>query len=479
MNDMQKLNFGEISAESERAENPELITSGFIDINSVEKRAVDGKEFLFLGYKGSGKSSIGERIELICDESFDRIVSKIYLNEFPYTPFSKIIKGDVEPEAKFPAAWSWILLIYVLESFEKDAGATYSDRNLFDQAIKEFRDLGISPGSSPASIVRKSSKNNLSFKLPYNLVGYETGNGDVKSSDEIFNFVHILKSIVGGIKSNSKHYLIIDGLDEMLSSRGSQYKSLYALINEVSSLNNMFLKDNVPFKIILLCRTDLFEKTPGPNKNKIRQAHGIELDWFHDPNDPDKSLLLKAAYLRAKISLGRDTDVFTEFFPTTIHKTPIKQYLLDMTRHTPRDFLQLLNYIVRTTKDSHLTVENVKSGFREYSIKYFYPEIQDELSGYADVDEISHTIQAIGRVGKRDLSFRELFLEMKIEYDKITEIRLSEICSTLFNCSAIGNISDVRGHTHYSFKFRNRISTFTRSKRIMLHRGLWKAMNIV
>lgn len=478
MKSFSDINFGEISAEAEREHNPGLISEGFVDLNDIEKEALYGKRFLFLGYKGSGKSSIGERIDLTQGTEYNRFVRKVSLADFPFTPFSKIIRGDMEPEAKFPTAWSWILLIYAIKSFSKDAAVLHPDINEFSVAIKLFTQLGLSPNASPAAIVRTSSKTSFATKLPYDLLDIRSNSGEPKKLDDIFNFVASLKSFIINTRSANRHYIIIDGLDDILSSRSIQYKSLYALIQEASDLNNLLSKNNVPLKIIILCRTDLFDRTPGPNKNKIRIPFAFDLDWYHDPNEPEASMLVQGANKRAKVSLGREVDIFSEFLPRFTHDKPTQQYLLDMTRHTPRDFFQLLSALQKYHKGGRMSEAQVKSGLRDYSIKYFQPEIHDELSGYAGVDDINAFFSAASSVGKRDFYYDELLASWIKERGAGRDDALGSICKAMFDCSAIGHISHNSGKTHYSFKYRNRLSTFSQNNGIMMHRGLWKAMNI-
>lgn len=479
MSDFKKIDFGEISAEAERERNPLLIETGFVDLNSIEEEAINGRRFLFLGYKGSGKSSIGERIDLSQDGRHDRFVKKISLADFPFSPFSKIIKGDIEPEAKFPTAWSWILLIYMMESFAADNAAIHLDPLEFERTLKAFKKLGVSPAASPAAIVMTSSKKTFSVKLPFDIFEYNHEDGQAKSPDNIFNFVDSLKKMAAGIKSPNKHFLVVDGLDEILTSGSIQYKSLYALMYEASELNALFYRSSVPFKIIILCRTDLFDKTPGPNKNKIRQPYAVDLDWYHDPNDPDNSMLIRGAGLRGQNSLGREVDIFAEYLPKWIYETPTKQYFLDMTRHTPRDFFQLLSYTQKFHKSGRMSEDEVKSGLREYSIKYFYPEVHDELSGYAEVAGINAFFAAVSTIGQREFSFAELEAAWETAGNGgASSSTLMAICNAMFDCSAIGNIDHKGKSTHYSFKYRNRLSSFNKTKRLMLHRGLWKAMNI-
>lgn len=288
-----------------------------------------------------------------------------------------------------------------------------------------------------------------------------------------------LKELIRNVRSESRHYLIIDGLDDVLTSREVQYKSLSALIFEVGRLNAEFKRHSVPAKIILLCRTDLYERIPGANKNKIRQDNALELDWYHDPREPDKSLLVQISQIRTKRSLGVNINLFDEFFPVNIDFNDTKKVILDMTRHTPRDFLRLLSHIQEFTTSGKISAASVKSGMREYSIKYFLPEIQDELSGYATPEEISRLVSALGRLRKRDFRLYELIESSKTSAKPLSAERIYDIVEALFQCSALGNIQHrPGGTTFYTFKYRNRHSSFNENEDVMLHCGLWKALNL-
>lgn len=309
---------------------------------------------------------------------------------------------------------------------------------------------------------------------------YEWSGSDTRPASEIPDFVESLKTLISGARTSSTHHIIIDGLDDILTSREVQFKSLSALVFEVDRLNKLFRNNDVGVKIILLCLTDMYEKITGANKNKTRRDYGIEIDWYHDPNDPGNSLLVNIAHKRARRSLGRDCNIFDEYFLSQIKGNHIQKYLLDMTRHTPRDFLQLLACIQGFYADSRMTENQINSGLQEYSITYFLPEIRDELSGYSQPEEIDQLIRALARIGKREFNFQELVMSSADMAKPITRERIFDLCHILFECSAIGHIENrPSGNTHYSFKFRNRQSSFSEKDRVLLHRDLWKALNIV
>lgn len=472
--------FGYASAEAERSNDPGLLIDGYIDYKNASEQAINGSRFLFLGHKGAGKSTIGEHLQLRLRDEFDRFVKYIVLSDFPFTPFSKIIRGGDEPEHRYPAAWSWILLIHVLESLAADEGLEHPQMAEFQDALSAFRKMGLSPSGSPAAIVRTTAKKTFKLALPGSLAQYEWSGSDTRPASEIPDFVESLKTLISGCKTSSTHHIIIDGLDDILTSREVQFKSLSALVFEVDRLNKIFRDNDVKVKIILLCRTDMYEKIPGANKNKTRRDYGVELDWYHDPNDPGNSLLVNLAQKRASRTLGRDCEIFSEYFVTKIKGKDIQKYLLDMTRHTPRDFLQLLSCIQGFYTGKKMTEDQINSGLREYSITYFLPEIRDELSGYSSPDEIDQLIRALSRIGKREFNFNELVMSASDLAKPIRSDRIFDLCGILFECSAIGHVENrPSGTTLYSFKFRNRQSSFSEKDRIMLHRGLWKALNIV
>ena len=62
--DFRKIAFGFASAEAERKHDPGLLIDGHIDFKSATDEALRGSRFLFLGYKGAGKSHIGARLLL-------------------------------------------------------------------------------------------------------------------------------------------------------------------------------------------------------------------------------------------------------------------------------------------------------------------------------------------------------------------------------------------------------------------------------
>lgn len=118
------INFGYASAEQEGVNHPELLLSGYFNLHNIVNEARFSPKFLFLGYKGAGKSAISERLRLLAEQNKDLYTTAITLSDLPYSQMKRIVWGDIEPEAKFPAAWSWLILLSLYESFSNDPELT-------------------------------------------------------------------------------------------------------------------------------------------------------------------------------------------------------------------------------------------------------------------------------------------------------------------------------------------------------------------
>jgi hypothetical protein len=476
--DFAKIRFGKASAEAESASAPDLLIEGYLDASGVSAQAIQGDKFLFLGYKGSGKTALAEHLKLRSSGDPFLFVRQGFLSAFPYRSFNKIVSGSAEPETKYPTAWLWILLVLILDSLRMDNGLRPSDSAGFEAALAVLEKAGLLPIRNLHELVVASTKRSFKINLPFEFggVSYEAG----PSTGEDVKFLHLvenLKRVVLSARSDARHIVIIDGLDDILSEREVQYQSLAALMNESMRLNTELAQAGSPTKVVVLCRTDLYERLPGPNKNKIRQDFSAEFDWYHDPREPQASGLVRLANLRAKMADAGINDLFSRFFPKHVDDFDVVPGLLVNSRHTPRDFLQLLSHLQKYWQKGQFTREQLLSGLRDYSINYFLPEIKDELVGYISAEHTDAVLKLIGSMGKRDFGLLELREAAK--KPRYADLDVERICEILYEASAIGHI-DRRpsGANHFSFKFRNRHSSFNPNRRIVLHRGIWKAMNL-
>ena len=480
MAEFDRIQFGLARAELEAARFPNLLTEGFLDNRNVAESLVNGHRFLVLGYKGSGKSAIAEKLNLLSQQKHDFIAKLVHLGDFPFKSFGQIMPGKAEPEAKFPTSWSWLLLLLLIDSLCMDQALKCDADLSLMRAVKALREMGLLPANDVKKLVLVSSKNTFKAQIPKILeASSETTETPVGIDLQLVHLVAQLKNLINRASTPNNHVLIVDGLDDILTSRKIQYQSIAALVFEADRLNIEFMKTGAMCKIVILCRTDLFEKLPGPNKNKLRQDSAVELDWYHDSRDPQKSDLVALANLRTHMSLGYEVSLFDHFFPSIISHKSAAHFLLDHTRHTPRDFIQLLNHLKKYAKSKPMTKSQILSGIGDYSKNYFMPETRDELVGYHDEVMFDRILKTIGSFRDREISYGKLLAActQKLGLD---EAILQGVLEDLFNCSAIGNkFGGLDGNPRYYFKYRNRNDSISFDDTVVVHMGMWKALNLV
>ncbi|WPR66267.1 hypothetical protein SLW73_08145 [Glutamicibacter protophormiae] len=472
----EKIQFGYASAEAERANAPELLLQGYYDNHGVVQEARNGNRFVFLGYKGSGKSAIGQKLVVDSETDPELFVTPLQLKDFPFNAFGRVGVSTDEPETRYPTSWAWLIHLRLLSSFKQDQGAI-CDLN-FRKAVDSLIKNGILPDEELRTLVTKSSKNSFKAQIPKILEATrETSTNE--SGLGFLQLVNHLREICRNFRSQSRHILVIDGLDDVLTQREIQYKSLAALLQEAVRINEDLVTCDVPAKVIVLCRTDIFELFPDGNKNKIRQDSALSLDWYHDTRNPEDSALVHLADLRIQVATGDPKARLVDYLPKSIDGEGIIHLLLSLTRHTPRDFLQLLESIrAFAIPGNTLSVNQILSGMRRYSIEYFLPEIKDELVGVLTPAEIEASFSLFSAMRSRDFKYSKL-REFANEsgHEILTTLPIDKVLQVLYDRSAIGTVHGNRGYDAYTFKFRNRNSTLGFPDRLMMHKGIWKAMN--
>lgn len=470
--------FGYASAEEESVQQPELLLDGFLDAEGISDAVRNSSKFLVLGHKGSGKSAVVQHLRLLAETDPLSFVTTTYLGDFPYNDFAHIIRGHAEPEARYPTAWLWLILLSFFDSFTRDEGAAIHTDGNFVTALRALNDMGLLPRPDLRRVALVTSRNGFKLNIPAVLDVH----GERVSQDVVRLplFVDRLKEIASRFRSESRHLLMIDGLDDILTASPVQYDSLAALVVESSRLNHFFRANDVPAKVVVLCRTDLYERLPNANKNKIRQDAAIELDWYHDPRNPHASNLVRLTSRRTELTYPDCKNLFREFFPEHMGSRPILQFLLDHTRHTPRDFIQLLNNIQKfATGTGRLSGDQILSGVRAYSINYFLPEIRDELAGYTTRAEADRAFDLLAALHLRQFQYGNAETIIQKYGERFDEVHLHRVMTLLFECSAIGNVDESEGGgAAFTYKFRNRNSGFRPEAAIRVHSGLWKALNL-
>jgi hypothetical protein len=471
------IEFGFASAEKEGAEAPDLLLHGFLDDGALSDTALSGSPFLFLGYKGSGKTALAEHARLLAEKQPDLFVTTTTLDRFSYHDFKLVAGGSGDHQVRYPTAWGWLLLLALVRSLQNDERGRRAAPAEYKGVVGALEKLGLMPAADLALLVSTSSKQSFKASVP-KFLEYTTERVMSGQDLQLYQLVTALQQAVLAFPTQSRHVIFVDGLDSIVTQKELQFQSLAALMHEAADLNHLFRRVGRPFKIVVLCRTDIFDRLPGANINKIRQDDSVSLSWYDDPRDPRQTRLLRLVSLRARRSLGRDVDLFREFFPATIDDRDTRTVILDHTRHIPRDLIQVLRKIQRFGGgEARLTAAQVKSGLRLYSTDYFLPELRNELAGYLDVDDIERVLELLTSMQRPRVRYGEL--QRRADELGYRGFDMKAALRALFDASCIGTVSEVPGRRPlHTFKYRNPTATILPGQDIRIHPGALKALNI-
>jgi hypothetical protein len=469
------VNFGSASAKTERQVAPHLLLEGYYDLEQHMYQLLQGPQFVVLGYKGSGKSAVGERLLLLQETQKDLYVRQMDLEEFPFSSLERIIGGTVDVETKYPIAWSWLTLITLLDSFLADHQRRSTSDHDLNEVVRVLRRVGLLPANRIRDLAQISLRGSVKAAVPTLLeANLEWGS---QGPDPWVQVASLLKRLVLGLRTPSRHILVIDGLDAVLARADVQFASLSALLNELVRLNADLASAGTPAKILLLCRADLFDRLPNPNKNTIRRDKAVFLDWYQAGPDSERPHLLELVEKRAVIAGFSGDDFLATYLPPQMDRQQSKAYLLDHSRHTPRDLIAALNDIQRFANTGRLSQGQIERGLRRYAVDYFFNEIHDELTGLLHDDERINALQLLGSLRQRQFSIAKLRAKARGN-KKWVDLDIDRIAHALFECSAIGNVQrHPSGASRLSFRYRSWNASLDPDDPILLHRALWKALN--
>lgn len=473
-----ELAFGSRSAEKESRFSPDMLRKSFLDIGDTTTLIRNGECFYVVGPKGAGKSAIIENLALEAEATnHDFYVEKHVVGDLPHTMLKKIVPGKEAEEVSYRRAWKYILYVLAYRSMASDPHATSDAALSRDDVNFLLSRIGLLEAESISDIVTKSKIKSVKAATQglggsrETLQEFENLNNDV--------LYETVRSHVLASHSSRRHFVSIDGLDRVFSSSPNFRQSVSALLGAVFDANMELLDNQVPTSIVVLVRRDMMEDLMTPDLSKFTGDHASHLDWYDARVEPHESALWRLIERRASIGIGAEIRVHRDFLPSHVNgdENTVK-YLLDRTRHRPRDLIELMNNVAKATKRQRALANDVVAGFTRYAENYLLDEIEDELKGFLDREEINAAVDLLRAIKKKSFSYKQA--EETIDGDlRFANVDLRKILVALFNCGALGMLDKrVAGKPQYRFKYRNRKEPFDPNLDCCVHKGLWSVLHL-
>lgn len=480
----RELYFGMSDSRNEVNEHPVEFVKSYVDLGGAIHSVLRGEKFLVLGPKGTGKTALawylhetesnGEHLALVRDASY------LPLSEVPHLQTGQ----PLGPE-RTVVAWKFILLCNYLELLLRDQGSSIQQNTEAIRVSKLLRDFGFMGDASGRALLRAS---NTTVTIPIPKLG-EIYRRESRPDLNIYNLAPYLETWVASASSGVRHILLLDGLDSVFLNDLKYDESLSSLVQAGYALNQRFRGDRATGSIVLLLRNDVFSRIALalPDSQKMRDDLSLDLDWrVLSGSAGVKSPLMHLVNAKAGQALGLESVDVLSYFPRTIRLgrgeprlMSAMQYLLNMTRHTPRDVLRLFEEIRRIEasdvyqqRGSSLLPAVIREGVLQYSTKYFVGAIRNEFAGVeGGTESAAAAISALQNLGKQRFN-REEFADALRQLEGDGKFDPNRLLTFLFYAGAIGNYIMHHDETYLQFFHRRDESEVYLKGQFILHNAL-------
>lgn len=449
------------------------------EVDSIIKR----NKCYIIGRKGSGKSAICEY--LIKRKEHNVFSVKLSFKNFPFNELYSLDNQKYTPPNQYITLWKYLIYSKVCKLMTTNESIDSSIRNELSKLY---------PKNDVKSLARKIS-NWTSAEFGATVLG--NGGSFKFSKENNFNPIpwidkaNILEDIILNYCDDSEYYVIFDELDEDYRQINNEKDSeqyvylLTSLFKAVQDIKSTFLESYKKIKPVVFLRDDIYTLIKDSDKNKWRD-YKIEVEWnekklkdllaFRITKDFDEKiqpLIFQAAwdkiFYRESIGFGNKQEKKIHSFDFIARSTHLR----------PRDFIQYIQGCAEETfnKNFNFIKEgNIKFVDRAFS-NYLKDEIVDEV--FPVLPEIEEYIQIFANIRKWNFTLQEFSNEYNkyLKAGTIKEKNIDLVLDTLYNFSVIGNQNKHKKDIFY-FKYMHTNMTFNRTENIVIHRGLFKALQL-
>lgn len=474
------LYFGKAAAENEVAENPDRFLDTYLDKWSLLSSLETHSRFLVLGPKGTGKSAAAHFVRLSWERQhgqehlFSNFVDFDELNrtQSPLTSLDKRLVGDVS--ALTDAAWRLFIGVRILDSMLKDAACSLTKDPQVMSFAAELRSAGLASDDFP-QVLRRVRERRGKISLP-KLAELEGGSTDSEHVP-VNQLGDALFCLTLNAKTPNRHLLAIDGLDKAIGDNLAYWQTLAALIRVVDSFARTLRSGGFQhLYVVVLCRSDVFRRVRFSDAAKIAADGAIHMDWGAEADNPRDTLLWDYVAKKAGVS---QHELFA-LLPEAVRvgqrkKVAIRQFLLQVTRYTPRDISLLFDTLQQYRSKGRLSSSEVRRAGDTFASRYLLNEIMSEATGLLPETMIDRFEQVVGSLPARIFSRSDLKYAMtQAGFDSDKEV--NRFAEYLFLQGAIGNYLS---HAQYvQFYHRRDAYKWRKDGPWILHTGLVYAFNI-
>jgi hypothetical protein len=451
------------------------------EVSQIEK----GKRSFVIGRKGCGKTAISEHL---CREGNTEALSvKLTFKNFPFNELYELKDTGYAGPHQYITLWKFLIYSHVCELMASNVGINPSLREQLKRVYIESR-----APTLPRRINRWLEKEfgNELFGSPPSPAPTGASIADAKRSS-LIDRVSKLEDVLLASLDDRNYLIVFDELDEdyrniINQQQNEQYSALITgLFKAVQDVRSVFSKKTYHLYPIVFLRDDIYEIIQDSDKTKWNDLK-ISLDWNEDRIKKLIAFRISRAIDPQGVSLS-----FEEAWHSMFKKTNVRlgnkgrntahsfDYIARSTQMRPRDFIQYLKacseeQIAQQKANLLISARTIKKVDNAFS-NYLKSELTDEIHGI--LPDIAAIFDVISQLRKWSFNIKEFIdaYNRQLKRAQLKERDPTFILQVLFLFSVIGN------HPHRNqqvFRYKNREVRFNFDEQVIVHRGLFKALQI-
>lgn len=479
--------FGAIDAESD-----ELLMACF-ENHPAFHEVLNGRRFLVLGRKGSGKTAIYKKVLM---QREPNVFSVGYsFTDYPWHYHDAQVIPTAADQERYLNSWCYLILLalskVLLNSdnslpWSKESQESLSKLEQFVVDTYGSRDPDITEIFHPGKRLRHLKALQIDLKLMK--INVERDELAMENLPKVFQDVNrnLLRLILQTLNPKNTYYVCFDQLDIGFQPTLDEYRQrLIGLILAARDFANAAREADQNLKVLIFLRSDIYHNSLlFEDKNKITDTYGIELEWEAPAQSSSLKSLMERRYaevMKIPVKNAWET-IFDETQEMRGHQTKYL-HIIDRTFRRPRDIIKFCNSILTVFKNRRInheentpkfTNEDINMARPEYST-YLRDEIVDEI--HKHYPEYNFYFEILREIGYQQFTIRDFEKAFELWKDRLNNIiQPTSILEILYEFSIIGFYragGSGYGGSKYIYKYLDQRAEFNRSAdRFRVHWGL-------
>jgi ABC-type oligopeptide transport system ATPase subunit len=460
-----------------KSENTERFFYHVDEVDTIAR----GSAAYVIGRKGTGKTAIAEYLLRL--NRFDTFSEKATFKNFPFNELYGLSNSAYTNPNQYITFWKYLIYSLVCKMMVRNEAVDLETRQVLERVYSP------APLKALSKWISRWTAND--FSLTVMGTGGKIGLKETKSEQSWPDRIEILEEIIARHATVAKYYVVFDELDEDYKNMTDpkhyqQYTDLLTgLFKAVQDVKSVFKDQRMQILPVVFLRDDIYTVLMDSDKTKWDDFK-IDLEWNRESIKRLLAFrLTRAADESAKNSKSFPTAWFDFFVNKEMdlghahhRKISIFEYISRNTQLRPRDYIKYLQTCASETSDTANTVSTdvVKRVSKTFS-NHLKKEIIDEIHGI--VPDIRAVLNIISQIRKQTFTIEDFTREYnsQVALGLIKDKDVAFVLNVLFNFSVIGNQPSQKNVT--VFRYENKDAQLNFREKLVVHRGLYNALQIL